>query len=131
MNRLTTGTMLSLLAVTAMIATAQAQSSRPVVERLWGNTKFETNVEVLRSSYPNGTDELVVVTGDNYPDALSSLNLEGALLLVPSCGELPAATDDLLDLWEAPTPCSRPRRPPMRSARTCSTRSFHAGARSR
>lgn len=71
-----------------------AAGGRPTL-RLGGATRLETAVEVSRHQYGDGEDgpeRVLLARADVFADALSAGALDtGPLLLVPSCGPLPAA----------------------------------------
>lgn len=60
--------------------------------RIAGETRYGTAVEVSQRAYPDGAATVYLATGEAFADALSGAMLaaDAPLLLVPSCGELPA-----------------------------------------
>ncbi len=60
--------------------------------RLAGETRYGTAVQVSQQAFPDGAATLYVASGEVFADALSGAMLAGdaPLLLVPSCGQLPA-----------------------------------------
>jgi RHS repeat-associated protein len=46
-----------------------SQSYRP--DLLWGANRYDTAVRLSKAAYPNGAEAAVVVSGENYPDALA------------------------------------------------------------
>lgn len=59
--------------------------------RLSGADRFTTAVEISREAFPKGAGRAYLARADAFPDALAASALTGGpILLVPSCGELPA-----------------------------------------
>ena len=92
-----------LLAVSGWAFGATTASSQPLpfpdgevsTERLGGETRFETSVEISEYQFPNGSDTVFLARADEFPDALSAAPLTGGpVLLVPQCDELPTVISD-------------------------------------
>ncbi|CAN5123608.1 hypothetical protein BH20ACT8_BH20ACT8_12940 [soil metagenome] len=67
-------------AQTARLAKAGADANR-----------FGTAVAVSERAFPDGAADVYLATGEQFPDALAAGALtDGPILLVPSCGDLPA-----------------------------------------
>jgi putative cell wall-binding protein len=68
---------------------------------LSGETRYDTAAAIAKEVAPNGSDKVVVVNGENYPDALSVASYAGAeglpILLANSSKSLPAATKKAID----------------------------------
>ncbi len=69
-------------------------------ERLWGRTRTETAVAISQAAFPDGTENVILASGDNYPDALAggplAYALDAPILLV--CRSKPdQATLDEID----------------------------------
>ena len=65
------------------------------VERLWGDDRYATAVQVSKDGYPSGAERVFIATGENFPDALAVAPLAqqlGGPLLLTRTGTLPAAT---------------------------------------
>lgn len=63
--------------------------------RLAGPDRITTAVAVSQAQFPGGADTVYLARADDFADALSGGTLTaGPILLVPSCGELPAAVAD-------------------------------------
>lgn len=63
----------------------------PVPERLAGDDRYETAVEVSQHGYPDGADVVYVASGENFPDGLAAAPAaahEGGPLLLSSRAEL-------------------------------------------
>ena len=66
------------------------------VTRIWGETAYDTAVEVSKNAYPSpaGADVVYLATGGNFPDALAVAPVAGArngpVLLLPRNGTVPA-----------------------------------------
>jgi putative cell wall-binding protein len=76
------------------VATVVIQVGSPAVSRVSGADRFEVAGEVAKRTFPTGSSMVFVVSGENYPDALSTTPAAtkyGALLLVRSSG-VPDAT---------------------------------------
>lgn len=76
-------------------AVAQAATPKSGTHRLSGADRYATAVRVSAFSYPNGADTVVLVSGQDYPDAVSAAplaaKLRAPLLLTPT-GSIAAAT---------------------------------------
>ncbi|MCM3691629.1 cell wall-binding repeat-containing protein [Neobacillus niacini] len=79
----------------------QIKDSGVEVVRLSGTTRYDTAAAIAKEVAPNGSDKVVVVNGENYPDALSVASYAGAeglpILLANSSKSLPAATKKAID----------------------------------
>ncbi|WP_257009416.1 cell wall-binding repeat-containing protein [Bacillus sp. 7884-1] len=79
----------------------QIKDSGVEVVRLSGATRYDTAAAIAKEVAPNGSDKVVVVNGENYPDALSVASFAGAeglpILLANSSKTLPAATNKAID----------------------------------
>ena len=55
-------------------------------ERMWGATRQTTAVAISRAAFPNGSDNVILASGDNYPDALAggplAYELDAPILLI-------------------------------------------------
>ena len=58
-------------------------------EVIAGADRYETNAMLLGDAFPDGADLVYVVTGEDYPDALSAGAAGFPVLLVPRDGTLP------------------------------------------
>lgn len=65
------------------------------VKRLWGQTRFDTNIEILKEAGVNGKD-MIVCRGDDYRDSLSASSAARPILLIPKTGVLTKAHRDFL-----------------------------------
>ncbi len=50
-----------------------------IPERLFGRTRTETAVAISEATFPNGSENVILASGDNYPDALAGGPLAYAL----------------------------------------------------
>ncbi|MEH6992958.1 cell wall-binding repeat-containing protein [Neobacillus drentensis] len=79
----------------------QIKDSGVEVVRLSGETRYDTAAAIAKEVAPNGSDKVVVVNGENYPDALSVASFAGAeglpIVLANSSKSLPAATKKAID----------------------------------
>jgi hypothetical protein len=58
--------------------------------RFAGPTRIDTAVQISRSQFPRGAQEVYLARQDDFPDALAAGSLtRGPILLVPPCGPLP------------------------------------------
>jgi len=73
-----------------------------IPERLWGQSRTATAAAIAEAAFPNGAENVILASGDNYPDALAggplAYALDAPILLV--CGSNPdeptlKAIDDL------------------------------------
>lgn len=70
-----------------------------------GNNRWETAAKVAEEAYPEGSSQVILVTGENFPDALAANALAGALdcpILLSKLDSLPDATKALLEKWGNP-----------------------------
>lgn len=95
MNKHLAAMMAAVLLVPAVITTAGAAGDK---ERIFGATRIETSVEVSRVSFPDAADVVYLARSDLFVDALAAGALvDGPVLLVPSCGDLPPAITNRVD----------------------------------
>ncbi|WP_193315458.1 cell wall-binding repeat-containing protein [Nostocoides sp. F2B08] len=69
------------------------------VERLWGQTAYETAVAISENAFPSGADTVFVATGETFPDALAAApaaTLSNAPVLLVRRDSVPAATQQEL-----------------------------------
>lgn len=62
-----------------------------VGDRVSGSDRISTAVAISQYEFPNGAEEAYLARADNFADAVAAGALRrGPVLLVPSCGDLPA-----------------------------------------
>jgi putative cell wall-binding protein len=86
---ITAGSTIELPAITLPKVTGPANTSR-----ISGADRFAVAIEVSRQAYPSGSNTVYVVTGENYPDALSAgpaAISDDAPLLLTQTSTLPSA----------------------------------------
>lgn len=82
----------ALLASVLLTALAAAPATAAEPDRLAGGSRFDTAVSIAGRSFPDGADAVYLARADVLSDALAAGALrDGPVLLVPSCGEVPAA----------------------------------------
>ena len=65
------------------------------VERIAGGDRFATSAAIARYQFPNGAAEVYLARADDPADAVAGGTLtRGPILLVPSCGTVPAVVLD-------------------------------------
>ncbi|MDD6347312.1 MAG: cell wall-binding repeat-containing protein [Lachnospiraceae bacterium] len=70
-----------------------------------GDDRYETNVIIAAEAFPEGSDTVVIVTGKNFPDALTANGFAGSVgtgvpILMSKLQALPDCTKTLLtDIW--------------------------------
>lgn len=64
-------------------------------KRLWGQTRFDTNIKILEEAGVTGKD-MIVCRGDDYRDSLSASSAARPILLIPKTGVLTKAHRDFL-----------------------------------
>ncbi len=77
--------------VRTVVHVTTGDATMPVPERLAGDDRYETAVEVSKRGYPDGADVVYVASGENFPDGLAAAPAaahEGGPLLLSSRGEL-------------------------------------------
>lgn len=71
--------------------TAQTPAS---VTRVWGQSAYDTAVEISKMAYPSGAPLVYLATGGTFPDALAASPVAGSrsapILLLPPTGTVPA-----------------------------------------
>jgi putative cell wall-binding protein len=86
----------SINAYESMVASPSIPGVVPV-SRWWGPTRYETAVAISERSFPAFiTSDAIIVTGQNYPDALSASALAGSVhgpILLTQTSSLPPSTD--------------------------------------
>ncbi|MGQ7297763.1 cell wall-binding repeat-containing protein [Quadrisphaera sp. KR29] len=82
---------------------AAAAAAAP--ERWWGPDRYATAAAVSREAFPGGADDVVVVSGASFPDALAAAplaaHLGGPVLTVPAGALPPAVLTELARLRPA------------------------------
>jgi C1A family cysteine protease/putative cell wall-binding protein len=74
-------------------------SSSVSISRIYGDTRYETAEQIAERAFPNGSDEAVLVSGQNFPDALSASGYAGAKkcpILITENGSLSDASRRLI-----------------------------------
>jgi putative cell wall-binding protein len=70
------------------------------VDRLSGESRYDTAVAIATAAYPDPVDTVFITTGANYPDALSAgpaaVHLDAPVLLAPPTGLTTAVRDALI-----------------------------------
>ncbi|MGC5076849.1 cell wall-binding repeat-containing protein [Agrococcus sp. DT81.2] len=77
--------------VRTVVHVTTGDATMPVPERLAGDDRYETAVEVSKRGYPDGADVVYVASGENFPDGLAAAPAaahEGGPLLLSSRGAL-------------------------------------------
>jgi putative cell wall-binding protein len=95
-------TALALVALPAA-APADAQEDDGVQPaRVSGETRYETAADIARLTFPDGAQDAILVTGEDYPDALAASFVAGAqsapILLTPQASVTGAVWQALQDL---------------------------------
>jgi putative cell wall-binding protein len=71
-------------------------------ERLGGADRYETAAVIAKKAFPNGSDSIVLVTGENFPDALSVSGFAGVRkipIMITTTANLSRATADVIKAW--------------------------------
>ncbi|QBI20721.1 cell wall-binding repeat-containing protein [Egibacter rhizosphaerae] len=74
--------------------------------RLSGDDRYATAARIASAAFPDGVDEAVVATGENFPDALAASGLAGRLdapVLLTMRDRLPASTAEALATLDVET----------------------------
>ena len=83
---------------TGPIPTGTDGEDQVTTDRLGGQNRYETSVEISQESFPNGADDVFLARADIFPDALSAGSLTtGPILLVDQCGPLHPAVEDEIE----------------------------------
>ncbi len=78
---------------------------KTMVEYVAGDNRWETAAAAAKTAYPEGASTVILVTGNNFPDALTANALAGALdcpILLSRLDSVPEATEELLKEWNNP-----------------------------
>ncbi|AFM02117.1 cell wall-binding protein [Desulfitobacterium dehalogenans ATCC 51507] len=75
LSRKITGILLG--AVLLIFSLDQQAYASTTVSRLSGSDRYQTAVAISQSGWPDGADNVVITTGQNFPDALSAATLAG------------------------------------------------------
>ncbi len=84
-ENMVSGGTIYILGGTGVVSAAAENKLKAVsdnVTRLWGSTRFETNLEILKAAGVSAGDEIVVCIGNNFADSLSVSSTGKAILLV-------------------------------------------------
>lgn len=70
-----------LLFITVLIAISQTANAQTLVtgKRLAGDNRYETAVSISKSGWPGGAQNVVIATGEDFPDALCAAPLAKAM----------------------------------------------------
>ena len=71
--------------------------------KLAGADRYETGAAIAGETYPGGASEVIIVTGQKFPDALAANAYAGLIdapVLLSRLNELPSATEQLLRSWK-------------------------------
>ncbi|NMH67675.1 hypothetical protein HF072_02580 [Bacillus sp. RO3] len=74
-------------------------SLEPYVDRLFGADRYETALEIALQGWGFGTDEIILATGSNFPDALAGAPLayhKDAPILLTTKGSLHPAVEEAI-----------------------------------
>ncbi|MEH7503762.1 cell wall-binding repeat-containing protein [Neobacillus drentensis] len=74
----------------------------PGIMRISGADRYETATEIAYEGWPQGSEEIVLATGQNFPDALSAAPLAYALdapILLTENNRLPNSVKGFIDLF--------------------------------
>ncbi|TDL78965.1 cell wall-binding repeat-containing protein [Peribacillus frigoritolerans] len=94
MKRITI-TMLSCLSLLMILLISQPKEAEAgTTSRIYGQDRYKTSVEVSKKTFPNGTSNVVIAVGNNFPDALAGGPLAyklNAPILLTGKDAIPAA----------------------------------------
>ncbi|MDQ0857212.1 cell wall-binding repeat-containing protein [Bacillus sp. V2I10] len=94
MKRITI-TMLSCLSLLMILLISQPeQAEAGTTSRIYGQDRYKTSVEVSKKTFPNGTTNVIIAVGNNFPDALAGGPLAyklNAPILLTGKDAMPAA----------------------------------------
>ena len=88
------------LVAVALTALPRADATEQVTtQRLSGSDRYSTAVAIAKKSYPNGVGEVVLASGEGFPDALAASFLAGVIsgpILLVTRTSVPSATAQAL-----------------------------------
>ncbi|USK33638.1 cell wall-binding repeat-containing protein [Bacillus sp. F19] len=94
MKRITI-TMLSCLSLLMILLISQPeQAEAGTTSRIYGQDRYKTSAEVSKKTFPNGTSNVIIAVGNNFPDALAGGPLAyklNAPILLTGKDAMPAA----------------------------------------
>jgi len=71
-------------------------------QEIWGSTRYQTAAAIALAAFPQGTDTVLIATGENFPDALGAAALAGEenipILLTDGDVLSPECKDAIIDL---------------------------------
>lgn len=84
------------LVLALLLAGGRPESSEAAeADRVAGASRIETAAAIAQRSFPDGASRVFLARADVLADALAAGPLtEGPVLLVPACGEVPAAVTE-------------------------------------
>ncbi|MGG4491640.1 cell wall-binding repeat-containing protein [Metabacillus idriensis] len=104
MKRITI-TMLSCLSLLMILLISQPKEAEAgTTSRIYGQDRYKTSVEVSKKTFPNGTSNVVIAVGNNFPDALAGGPLAyklNAPILLTGKDAIPSAIIEEIDRLNA------------------------------
>ena len=86
-------TLVTVASLTVVVPAAGVDSNR-----IAGDDRFDTSARIAQVSFPSSADVVYLAGGDRFADALAAGTLtDGPILLVPSCGAVPATITDAVE----------------------------------
>src|SRR3954454_24770787 len=80
----------ALVATLLVTATTSAHAWTRSPERIAGDNRYQTAVDLSNAAFPDGADHVVIVSGESFPDGLAAgplaAALAGPVLLTPHDG---------------------------------------------
>ena len=95
------------LSTPGSVAVKAHLASAVTASQYTGSSRYVTAANAVLDAWPNGSDGVIVVSGEAYADSLSAASLSGALgwpMLTTAAGSLPAATSSAIQQLKAGRP---------------------------
>ncbi|MGM0843739.1 MAG: cell wall-binding repeat-containing protein [Bacillota bacterium] len=83
----------TLFLLISLIVTSPAAASGKTVERVSGDSRYDTAIKVSKQGWPGGAKYVIIAVGDNFPDALAGVPLAkkyNAPILLVSKNNIPS-----------------------------------------
>jgi putative cell wall-binding protein len=88
----------------ALVPTAASATANVTTTRYAGVDRYDTAAKAAVAAFPNGTNNIIVASGENFPDGLAASYLSGAVggaVLLTAKDSLPAVTSNAIGTLDA------------------------------
>lgn len=84
------------------VADKESGTKNRTSERIGGDSRYDTAAMIADKAFPEGTDAVIIASGENFPDALSASGYAGIIdcpILLTRPDSLPEQTMSLIRKW--------------------------------